>query len=335
MSQPTSPSNVTPEITPASPTEGQSASTPADGTILAGGTALEGQPASTPASVPANAPASPTPWDPTSLTPEQLEAVAKVLKRKVKVDGQELEVGLEDLERDYQLKEASMKRFQESATLKKQLQEIIQVLRERPADALAHELIGHDPRKVAEDILAQHLQRELMSPEEREVLTLKQERDALLARIREEEATQAAAKQQAEQAARSAAIEADIQAALKDARIPVSDAMLENMREVMQVAAQEAAKAGQPPFTAKDLVDVAKGRFRAQLAKFFGDASGDVLAEFLGEQGLARVRQYDLGRLKKGPAVVPPDQQPPKKDTKDRPRGASTRDILATLRGQK
>ncbi len=100
---------------------------------------------------------------------------------RVKVDGEEFDVDLDELKAGYSRNRAAQKRFQEAAELKTQVQKFVGNLRSGNPDVIETLLrkVGVDPVKVAESILTKQLE-ELSLPEaERGKRDVQRQREAL------------------------------------------------------------------------------------------------------------------------------------------------------------
>lgn len=100
-----------------------------------------------------------------------LESDADEALVKVKVDGVEQELSLKELKRLTSLERASQKRMQESAKAQKQFQQMMDALKNDPAQVMKQ--LGKDPDLWAEELLARKYELMQMSPEQRENLELK------------------------------------------------------------------------------------------------------------------------------------------------------------------
>lgn len=264
-----------------------------------------------------------------SLTPAQIEQVLATVKRRVKVDGEERELSVADLEKDYQKREASDKRFREASELRSKLTEYLVAAKQNPRaifDFLAKEG-GHDPRQVAEDLLAEELQREMMSPEERELSATRTQLQQLQQQIASEKATAEQAERTKREGAEQQSLEADINKALVGSKLPRTEGMLQSMRDTLAIARREGY-----PLSASEVVDIARENYQRQVVQFLQEAPAETMAAFLGEDGLKKLRQYDMGRVKTPAPAVAASDQPPKKSTGE-PQRASSRDFLSKLRG--
>lgn len=145
----------------------------------------------------ASAPASTSSQDPQANSaspqspPADLEPWKKV-KHKVKVDGNETEVGYDDLVTDYQLRQASNARLRQAAEQQKQLQD----LWNRADPDAFFKARKMDPHEWAEKILIDRLKLQKMSPEERKAHEVRlQEQEEREAFKRDKEAFEEGQKQ--------------------------------------------------------------------------------------------------------------------------------------------
>lgn len=108
------------------------------------------------------------------ITPEELSKLSK-RKVKVKIDGSESDIALEEAIKNYSHKSAAHKRFEEAAELRKQtaqeraqLEEAIKYLQDpSTAKNVLRKYLGDDGfEKLAHDVVLERIQRESMTPEE-------------------------------------------------------------------------------------------------------------------------------------------------------------------------
>jgi len=234
--------------------------------------------------------------------PDAVPAVVKdaIRKFKVKVDGEELEIDEATLLSDYQTKRAADKRFQEAAKMRKQAEEVIRLLKTDPRAALKHPAIQADERALAEAILAEQLEEELLDPKDKQIKQLQRE-----LKNKAETEAKAKAEQEAQQlsAAEAQYVESyqrDISAALTTAGIPITNATVRSMTGYLQNAL-EAGYDMQPA----QVVDLVKQDYQKQLKELFSASDATTIAALLGEDGLKKVRGIDLARLKSPQQVTP------------------------------
>lgn len=234
--------------------------------------------------------------------PDSVPSAVKdaIRKFKVKVDGEELEIDEAQLISDYQTKRAADKRFQEAARLRKSAEEVIQLLKTDPRAALRHPAINADERALAETILAEQLEDEMMDPKDKQIKLLQRQ-------LQQQAEADAKAKKEAEAAQLSAAeaqyveqYQKDISHALTTAGLPITNATVRSMTSYLQNAL-EAGYDMQPA----QVVDLVKQDYQKQLKELFSASDGQTIAALLGEDGLKKVRAMDIARLKSPEQVTP------------------------------
>lgn len=256
------------------------------------------------------------------LTPQQIEKLLTTIKRKVKVDGAELEVPLAELETDYQLKAASHKKLREAAALRKEAEAAVAKLKADPRRALRE--LGVDVRKLSEDELSEALAEEMMSPAEK---ALRDREKAIAEREARIEAAEAERKE-AEIAAQVPVLFEQYERGVKDA---LRGAGLPETPQLMRaVAAQveDDLKAGlELNFSAA--ASVVAQHFTSYLGDTLKNAGAESLVRLLGEEGLKKLREYDLGRLKAPAPVVPAAAQPPAEERQKAKKSRTLEEIFA------
>lgn len=100
-------------------------------------------------------------------------------KHKVKIDGVEQEVSYEDMLADYQHKISSNKRFEQANKIKKDVDSLFEAIKKGDLSFVKQNVSPELLRKFAEKELIEYLEYEQMSPEQKEALSAKQERDQL------------------------------------------------------------------------------------------------------------------------------------------------------------
>lgn len=171
-------------------------------------------------------------------------ATPAVPKHSVKVDGQDLELDIEELKKGYQLASSSTKRFQEASQQMKQMQELMELAKANPEALFEH--LGLDPIKFSEDKLLAKLEEDSLSPEQKEHRALKRELDKY--KTQETKNKEAAAKVQQEKdfAAAADAVDKEIMDALTKSGAVPSAKLIANIAEYMMTglsAEQALAKA--------------------------------------------------------------------------------------------
>jgi hypothetical protein len=240
------------------------------------------------------------------MTPAE-QKISEKLKFLLKIDGKDVEREMthDEAARYIQLGEASGQRFQEAAAMRKQAEGLVQLLKTNPRAALEHPAIKADIRKLAEEVLSEELENQLADPKDRELKQLKRQ----LAQREEtdrkasEEAKRADAAKQEERLV--AEYSAGIKKALTGAGLPITNATVNSMIHYMSGAVD--AGHDLPP---EQFVDLVKADYKRQLSELFSSSDAETMAQLLGEEGMKKIRGYDLGRLKSPtpPGTVPATQ---------------------------
>jgi hypothetical protein len=214
-------------------------------------------------------------------------------KYSVVVDGEKIEVTEEELLKGYQTRKASDKRFMEAAKEKKQAETFLRLLKENPLEVLKHPALGHDLRKLAEEYIYQELQKESMDPKERELLEYKE-------KIRKYEDQERKTKEDMEAKDREELktkfaqdYHKDIIQALDKSGLPKSATTVKKMAFYLHQAAKRGYKVG-----AADVVDLVREDYTRELRDLYGSADGESLLSMLGEDVAAKIRNYDLKKVK-------------------------------------
>lgn len=223
-------------------------------------------------------------------------------KRKVKVDGTEIEVTDEDLVRDYQLKEASYKRMTEASQLAKSVKPFIPIIEAlKKGDLNVLRELGL-PKKVLREFsereLLEYLEEQEMSPAEREAKDAKRERDELKAAMEKEKSTRAELERERYAVQAAQEIETEIIEALKEIDVPMKG----NYRMVQRMAEEmfAALEAGEPRMTAKEARDKFLGSIKLDAQEYIGrefKKNPEGFIDSLPAELLDGIRKRDLNRV--------------------------------------
>lgn len=223
----------------------------------------------------------------------------QIRKMKLKVNGKEMELGEDEVIRRAQLASAADQKFQEAAQIRKQAEQFINQLLSDPMSVLTHPELADKIkfRQLAENFLAKELQRELMSPEQRELAELREYRKS------QEEARQAAEQQQltqAQQAERAklqqrAAQEYDVKMTeiLQKSDLPKTPYTVKRVAELLFNAVQKGYD-----LDVQTAVDMVREGYMSDLGALVGGLDGESLIKTFGPDLLKKIRKYDLAQLK-------------------------------------
>jgi len=229
---------------------------------------------------------------------EKSAAQSAIEKYRLKVDGQDMDVDLDELKKGYTRASAAQKRFDEAAkmrkeaeAIKKEFEEYKLSLKSKPIEMLKKE--GINTREEAEKFLANELKMEMMSPEERRAIEAEK-------KLKQYEDQEKEFKTKQEQAEYEKLVETNRQdyetrfmGALESLGLPPHPDTLYEMSK----AAMICLDAGYDP-DPSDLAAMVKDKMINSFKGIFDKMSGEQLAQFLGDDVGKKIRQYDLGKLK-------------------------------------
>ena len=240
-------------------------------------------------------------------------------KRKYVVDGSEHEVDEKDLDTFVQKGLGADKRFKEAAKARKEAEMVLTMLRKNPMAVLEKvtKLGGGDARKVVEDWLWEnHVKLEQLTPEQREAELNKRK----LSDFEQQEKERAArAMQERDEKLKDhyrGHYERDIIGALESGGIPKTSKTVARMAHYMAQALKIGVKV-----SAKDVVPMVRQDYETEFREMFGPANAEVLAKFLGDDGLKKVREFELAKLKQQgnrPIVQPVHGGPVSKEPQEK-----------------
>lgn len=226
-------------------------------------------------------------------------------KFKVKVEGKDLEVDEKELLRGYSHQRVANKALQEGKALRKQAEEFVAMLKDEAKLKDVLQKLGHDPRKLSEKILAQHLEDELMDPRDRELRDTK----AKLAQIeemdkRQKEAIEAKRLEHVKQRFMKE-YETDFISALDKTGLPPTKPMVAEMAKYISRSAKIGFK-----MSAMEAAQLVKEDVQNLTQRLVGDSDGDTLIKLLGDNVANKIRKYDTSRIKTPEQVLqtPPEQ---------------------------
>lgn len=229
------------------------------------------------------------------LSEDQKEEVRQWFKdghETIKIDGTEYKVTPEEALKNYQLKSASNKRFEEGAKMRKQAEQLVELLRTNPVEALRH-INGNDKvLEMANQIVYDNLQKEMMTPEERQKVELEQQ-------VRQLEESKNQLEQEKKEREHLAMVEnlrgdyeQKITSALQEAAVPKTRWSVGRMATLISSAVNNGYQV--------DLGVIAglvKEDYIHDFKSFFDTADGDMVEKLLGPELGEKIRKHDLSKL--------------------------------------
>jgi len=214
--------------------------------------------------------------------------------------------------------EGADKRFSDSARVERMNQELLWLAKNAPEKLLSHPAIGVDPYAWSEDFLYKKIQLEQMDPKERELMETQTKLKAS-----EEQKQQIERQVQAEKVQKAVEYERanhsrDIAETLKGAGLPANNYtikrtahyMLEGMNMNLKVAA-------------KDVLPLVLEDYKSEQSALFNQSDPEALAAILGEDGLKKIRDYEMKRIKVDPNKPKVKRETSMRDIKPGPKKMS------------
>ena len=235
-------------------------------------------------------------------TKEEVKSLVKKFQLKVNGKTIEREVNLEDedyLKNQLQLAEAARQKMQESAEIKKLMQQEFLRLQNDPWSVLAE--LGYDPDELAKARLEETLKQRSKSPEqiEKEKYLKELEEARKEAQRLKEEKEQLEFQKLQEQAA--VQIEQEIISALDGHKtLPHSKHVVKRIADSMLWAMDN----GFEEVTAEDVIPMVENELRDELNRFMEDMPDELLEKFISN------KTFDRMKKKKSAAAKMPQQVP-------------------------
>lgn len=240
---------------------------------------------------------------PAPASEEQKAAERK--RYKVKIEGNEQEVDEDELVAGYQSRKASQRAWQEAAQVRKQITETFRKIKVNPIEGLQellkHPELGIDLRQVAKDMLVSEIEREQMTPEQRELADTRKELEAY--RREKEEAERARVDEETAALRRdyAAKVEQEIVDAITPSGLPMSKFTFKRVVFYLKEGHKRGYK-----LTAADVVPLVRKDYEEEHRSFFSSYDDDKLESVLGDQVAERLSKRRIAKLK---GQLAPDQR--------------------------
>jgi len=234
-----------------------------------------------------------TPNDASTETKEAIKAAKK--QYKLLIDGKESVEEFdpsddEAVRKELQLSRAAKKRMAEAVAEKKKAFEIINAFEKDPETMLKR--LGPKGREIAEKYLLAQINDDMLSPEQRELKTLREENETFKQReVREKAEREQSATLKKENEYAQAFQETIIQA-LNKSGLPKTPELVKRMAAVMSKNLEFGLE-----LTPDDLVAEVKNDIMGLLKSIAGDAEGEQLATMFGPDVANKIRKFDIKSL--------------------------------------
>lgn len=237
---------------------------------------------------------------------------------KIKAYGKEMNVSLEELQKLAEKGAGADKKFNDAYRKNQQAEQFFRLLKENPRKVLSDPSIGIDVKKFAEDILMEHINREQMTPEQRELHETKEKMKQYEEEKKAFEKKQADAQMQELVNHHNTAIEKDITTALGSSGLPKTPQTVARMAYYMS----EGLKRG-VELKASDVTDFVRNDYVQMMNTFFSASDGDALIKLLGDMNVKKINET---LIKKMNPAIPAQQGPVTPVTPVQPKEKMSRD---------
>lgn len=215
---------------------------------------------------------------------------------KIKVDGEEVEITLDQAVREYRRRAAADKRFQEASAQRKAADDLMSKLKSDPWEALRE--LGVDPDKAASDRILAKIEEEKLAVDNPAEL----ERRKIAKQLEQEKAAREALEKQKEEVELSkkrdiirSRIDKQFTAALTEAKLPATPYTVARMAEVVARNIREDPRFDATP---AELAQLVREDIQVELAAVLRSLKPEQIEAFLGEGTVKALRNHDLERVR-------------------------------------
>lgn len=244
------------------------------------------------------------------------EVKEAIEKYKIMVDGLEEEVDLPELKKRAQKASSADKKWQESAKIRRQSEDLIRLLKSDPLRVLSHPSLGHDVRKIAEDFLFQRIQEDAMTPEQKESADAKRKVKEYEEMIQAQKSEEEKKRADALRARYEDSYSRDIIETLKTSGLPQTPSTVKRMAYYMHQALIKGYE-----LKAGDVVDLVKTDYETEIKELFGPLDAERLISLLGEDTAKKIRLADLSKLKRPGQTIKANEQAPSPEGTQKKKG--------------
>lgn len=234
-------------------------------------------------------------------------ALAEKKLYKLNIDGTDEEVDEETLIKRAQKYSAADKKFNESAQLRKQAEQLLTMLKQDPYSVL--EQLGLDPTELSRSHLQRKIEELKMSPEEKELRDLrsyKEQQEQLRQQKEQEELT---AKEEQLRSELSSKMTQEIIGALESVNLPRDESSIRMMVDIMRHQINNDVD-----ITWEEAADIVRFQHEQNYKHFFSQMNVDALAQLLGEETVNKLVKRSTKKLFQPESPKEQPQPQPKKN---------------------
>ncbi len=231
---------------------------------------------------------------------EPLMAAAKK-QYKIKVDHGEESVDFdasndEEVKKHLQLSRVAQKRMQQTAEMQRGVQELLDTLRTNPLKVLTDprlKISTEDRHKLAEAIMNDQIQEMAKSPEQKEKEHLQKEYERLQQEVKKEREQREQSENMRLQEQAAVQYDTEISSAIESSGMPKNARTVRYFAEALKFCVQNDLS-----LSAKDLIPYVKKQALSEFREVMTGLSDTDFEDFLGKDGLSRIRQRNIARSK-------------------------------------
>lgn len=199
-------------------------------------------------------------------------------------------------------------KFEEASAMYKKAQQVFEAFKDKGNIERALQMLGYEnPRGVLEEILLEHIKLESMTPEQREA---HENREKLKSFEQEKIDRENQAKELRHQQLTehfSGEYQKAIIKAIPSSGLPVNEETIGRVAFYMNAALTQLGK----EMTPEQVIPLVREDYQNSLRRFISASDASVISELLGEDGLKKIREFELSRLNGNKGRIP--NAPPSK----------------------
>jgi len=217
-----------------------------------------------------------------------------------KLEGKEYHLTKDEAERLASKGIGADKKFGEAAKMRQQFEDFVHVLKTDPMSILQNPNLGLDFKRLAQDYLAKEIEKEMMSPEQRELLETKEKIKQMEDEKKkgEEKANQERMQQLVQHY--SGEYEKDIQSVLQTSGLPKTRGTVKRLAYYMQKGLERGVE-----LKAGDVIDLVRSDYIQEHNELYGSANGETLLKLFADPVLKKLMEANLKKVKGGDAMSP------------------------------
>lgn len=255
---------------------------------------------------------------------EKKQEASSIKTFKIKSNGKVKEIKLDmskdsDIQKYLELAEGSQEKFQEAASLRKQVESLVKELKSNPLAILKNKELGLDVKKLATQILEDELREMEMSPEQKKLAEMERQ----LKEFEEEKKRISEEKKAAElEKARMQAMQQfddEVTEALSSSKLPKSPYVVKRISDTLLEVYNMTDEQGNPMYpdaSVKDILPYVEEQINNEIKALFEVAPDDVLEAMVGKGRIDKMRKNRIAKAKAVPPKIQETASAPKKDEK-------------------